>query len=522
MTTAAFSSFSTDAEAAERGLSARKEMRRSAHSQVSLATGRDPFAIISAQNQTRQQDLIGLRWKRMLTDPFAFYRGTAAIMAADLAAGPSTGLDVVACGDAHLANFGFYASPQRTLVFDLNDFDEAAVAPWEWDVKRLAVSFAMGALQNGHGETGATAAAATAARAYREQLAAMVQLTVLQRYYILETVPDRASDTAPKQARRILDDAVAKARKSSSDRVAKQLSTTLEDGSRQFVEDPPVLTRIAVTNEDVQAYVTAYLASVRPDVALLLSQYRLDDIARRVVGVGSVGTRCLLLMLRGPSGEPLVLQIKEAGQSVLESHGHVGQPDFFGPIGSPDREGRRVVSYQHVLQASSDPFLGHFSLRGFDFYVRQFHDMKGGIDVAGLGGRRLHRLRERVRPNPGAGPRPEPQRDRDLQLPGRFGHLRPGHRQLLPRLRRASRRRLRGSERTHHAAQSLTAKPLALPTPGPAIARPPDALRFDDAVRHLTGSRAGTGGSLSGARTGRPERCGRGRGPPARSRAATT
>ena len=383
-TTTALSSFSTDAEADQRGLSARKSLPRRAQQEVYLASGRDPFAIVSAQNRTRQQDLVGLRWQRMLTDPFAFYRGTAAIMAADLAAGPSTGLDVVACGDAHLANFGFYASPQRTLVFDLNDFDEAAVAPWEWDVKRLAVSFAMGALQNGHGETGAANAATTAARTYREQVAAMAQLTVLQRYYILETVPDRASDTAPKQARHNLDDAVAKARKSTSDRVAKQLSATLEDGSRGFLEDPPVLTRVAVTDEDVQAYLAAYLGSVRPDVALLLSQYRLDDVARRVVGVGSVGTRCLLLMLRGPSGEPLVLQIKEAGQSVLESHGQIQQPDFFGPVGSPDREGRRVVSYQHVLQASSDPFLGHFSLRGFDFYVRQFHDMKGGIDVAGM------------------------------------------------------------------------------------------------------------------------------------------
>lgn len=144
MNTSAFGSFVTDDEARGQGLAARKALPRRAHADVSLAIGRDPFAIIAAQNQSRQPDLVGLRWERMLTDPFAFYRGTAAIMAADLAAGPSTGFTAVACGDAHLANFGFYASPQRTLAFDLNDFDEAAVAPWEWDVKRLAVSFAMG------------------------------------------------------------------------------------------------------------------------------------------------------------------------------------------------------------------------------------------------------------------------------------------------------------------------------------------------------------------------------------------
>lgn len=384
MTISAFSTYRTDAEARERGRVARKELPRRAHGDLHLASGRDPLAIISAQNQSRQQDLIGLRWDRMLTDPFAFYRGTAAIMATDLASGPDTGLRVVACGDAHLANFGFYASPQRTLLFDLNDFDEAGIAPWEWDLKRLTVSVVMGALQNGYSSRQAGEAAAVAAKAYREQLASMARLTVLERYYSFAKVPDTVRAAASKRVDAILGAAVKKARGRTSDRVARQLAVTRDDGSRRFVEAPPVLTTASITEDDVESYVASYVRSVDPDIALLLSQYALDDVARRVVGVGSVGTRCFLLMLRGPSGEPLVLQIKEAVQSVLERQGGIDQPELAGPVGSPDREGRRVVSYQHVLQFSSDPFLGHFSRRGFDFYVRQFHDMKGGIDVAGM------------------------------------------------------------------------------------------------------------------------------------------
>ena len=315
--------------------------------------------------------------ERMTTTPFAFYRGTAAIMAADLATGPKTGIQVVACGDAHLSNFGFYASPQRTLVFDLNDFDESAVGPWDWDLKRLVTSAIIGARDCGFSEEAALAAGAAAARAYRRGMAELMELSALDRYYWGLDI-DRIRKSFDGDGRQVIDRIAKEARKRGSAHAVSKMSTVGEDGARRFIDAPPVTSRMPEEERgQIRDLFEQYRSTVSPDIAVLLSQYELTDVALRVVGVGSVGTRCYVLLLTGPRGAYLVLQVKEAEPSVLHTWGAV-------EAAAAEHQGARVVASQRILQAVSDPFLGYLSARDRNFYVRQFRDMKGSVDVATL------------------------------------------------------------------------------------------------------------------------------------------
>jgi uncharacterized protein (DUF2252 family) len=358
-----------------RGLAQRAITPRSAHAELGVLH-RDAVAILDTQNATRVPELVPLRHERMTASPFAFYRATAAHMAADLAQGAVSGIHVVSCGDAHLSNFGFYASPQRTLVFDLNDFDEAAIAPWEWDVKRLVTSVVIGARDVGHSDDETRAAARAAVAGYRRGLDDLLRLPALDRYYYAMDV-ERIRASLDEGGRAVLDRAAKRARRQSSDRVASRFSRDDGDG-RRFIDDPPVLLRLGDLDRAwIETLVAKYRTTTSPDIALLLSQYELTDVARRVVGVGSVGTRCFILLLTGPRGASLVLQVKEALPSVLHQWGGI-------QAAAAEHDGERVVRNQRILQAVSDPFLGYLTIDDRHFYVRQFRDMKGSIDITGL------------------------------------------------------------------------------------------------------------------------------------------
>jgi uncharacterized protein (DUF2252 family) len=374
-------------ELRQRGKALRSSTPRAAHAQLVLPD-RDPVGIITAQNRTRLADLVAVRIGRMLQSPFAYYRGTAAVMAHDLAGGPVTGQRVVCCGDAHLVNFGLFASPERRLLFDLNDFDEASTAPWEWDVKRLAASIVIAGRDLGLADSVGHDSALAAVAAYRDVLRRLYAVSALDRYFF-QVETDRLEELVEAGRRTVVTQAVQQARRRTSDRVLAKLVTIDDHGRHVIKTDPPISQRVDyVELEDLQGLFTQYLSTTRPDTGLLLSQFTLADFILRVVGVGSVGTRCYVLLLVGPAGEPLFLQAKEAPPSVLETYGR--EPIAIANRHSALSQGERVVSGQRILQAQSDPFLGWVELwRGddrqpVDFYVRQFRDMKGSIDLATL------------------------------------------------------------------------------------------------------------------------------------------
>lgn len=345
---------------------------------------RDVVALIESQNASRLEYLLPLRAERMSASPFAFYRGTALVMAHDLSAQPSTDLDVIVCGDAHISNFGLFASPERKLIFDLNDFDEASTGPWEWDVRRLLASVVLAARSLGFDEKTTTRLARSAAAAYRVALAAMLDLPALDRLFEMIDESEIRDALSGESALKIFDDAAKKAKKRTGSRASKKLLQRGDDGVVRFVEDPPILTRAEPESADfLERMFEEYLKTVRPDVGLLLSTYRLTDVVLRVVGVGSVGTRCYLLALTGPHDEHLILQIKEAQQSVITQYRVRDEPSIqVLPLGAP--QGKRVVTYQQILQGASDAFLGHVEGRLHQFYVRQFRDQKGSIDIEGM------------------------------------------------------------------------------------------------------------------------------------------
>ncbi|QNG20179.1 DUF2252 domain-containing protein [Rhodococcus triatomae] len=353
---------------------------------------RDPLAILEDQHRTRLADLIGVRVGRMLDSPFAYYRGTAAVMAADLAVEPVSGPRVVSCGDAHISNFGFFASPERTLLFDLNDFDEAGVASWEWDVKRLAASVYIGGRDLGLSEDECRAATVTAVQSYVTTLVELVQLSPFERYFVRVSSDDlEAALTGA--SRRITRKVTTKARTRTSEQVLAKITTRGDDGQLRIVDQAPVTRHVEhASAAEIEALYAQYRGTLREDSAFLLSQYRPTDVVLRVVGVGSVGTRCYVLALEGPDGDAVFLQAKEAQPSVLTTYG--GMPATIpGSTDASDfAEGRRVVAGQRILQAQSDPFLGH--IVGFagdrgrdvrvDYYWRQFRDMKGSVELSRL------------------------------------------------------------------------------------------------------------------------------------------
>ncbi len=366
-----------------RGRALRRIAPRSTLAQLVPST-RNPVEILVEQNRNRLADLVPLRFARMLTDPFSFYRGAAALMAADLAGSPSSGIEVMCGGDAHLSNFGIYAAPQRTLVFDLNDFDEAAVAPAEWDLKRLTTSAIVGGRHAGYPEKTIRRIAGGVIRTYRDGLHAMFEMNVLDRYY-LRLEPQRYVHEVGGGLAEVIAAAARKAQTRTSARVFERIMQRESDGSFRLRENPPLLTHVDVDDEErLIGSFREYLTAVPADIAVLLSHFQVTDIALRVVGVGSVGTRSYLLILTGPDGTPLVLQVKQANRSVLEEYGHWQQPETLTAAAAALGQGIRVIGGQRILQAMSDVFLGNLRIKGDDFYVRQFQDMKGSVETEGM------------------------------------------------------------------------------------------------------------------------------------------
>ncbi|MFC0531541.1 DUF2252 domain-containing protein [Phytohabitans kaempferiae] len=378
----------TQARIREAAKAARGRLPRAGLAVLQLPEERDPVGILERQHDSRLADLIPVRVGRMLQSPFAFYRGSAAIMASDLADAPTTGIDVVSCGDAHISNFGFYASPERELVFDLNDFDEAGVAPWEWDLRRLAASVHIGGRDNGLSEDDCRDAVQHAAASYQQTIREFCELSATERYFTridTSAVAKRLGKTGAKTVKRVS----AKARGRTSAQVLRKLTTRTAGGKARIVDQPPILRHVEHASlEELKGLFAQYRSTVREDIAYLLAQYRLVDYALRVVGVGSVGTRCYLLALEGPGGDMLFLQAKEAQRSVLTSHGGRAATIPGDESGAEHSEGHRVVAAQRILQANSDPFLGWITgwagentdRRRVDYYWRQFRDMKGSIE----------------------------------------------------------------------------------------------------------------------------------------------
>lgn len=339
---------------------------------------RDALTLIREQEAGRDVTRLPLRYERMSANPFAYLRGAAAVMASDLDLKPNSGITVQLCGDAHLANFGMFASQERSLVFDINDFDETNPGPFEWDVKRLAASFTIAARANGFNENEQRDASKSVAKSYREWMSAFNERNTLDVWFAKVDVDWMVSQLKKSDVKHALVKASDKARKKTVDSAVMKL-TEVVNGKRQFREDPPLLTRIT-ENElgdivDLVAPVYAdYVSTLQLDRAALLSRYSFVDFGFKVVGVGSVGTRAYVLLLESGDGEPLVLQGKQAGESVLERY--VGKSVF-------ENSGERVVQGTKLMQASGDPFLGWChggEAAPYDFYFRQLWDMKGKID----------------------------------------------------------------------------------------------------------------------------------------------
>ncbi|MFB7865672.1 DUF2252 domain-containing protein [Streptomyces sp. NPDC056069] len=364
----------TASERAERGRVARKRVPRSSHGRWIPSSQRpDPLAVLERESVDRLTELVPIRYGRMAVSPFSFLRGAAGVMAADLAATRSTGLTVQLCGDAHLLNFGVYASPERTLLFDVNDFDETLPGPFEWDVKRLAASIAVAALQNGSTKAKAHRAALVATESYRTAMRRLAGLGELQVWYERIAVEDLASLLRGTDRARVKD-RIARARRRTSLQAFGKL--TEKDGTgRHIVEDPPLLERVTdLDRVGIGKIFSDYRSSLSEERRVLLDRFHFVDAARKVVGVGSVGTRCFILLLEGrDDADPLFLQIKEAGPSVLEQY---LAPSHF------THQGRRVVSGQRLTQAASDIFLGWMTgPEQRQFYWRQLRDMKGSAEV---------------------------------------------------------------------------------------------------------------------------------------------
>jgi uncharacterized protein (DUF2252 family) len=384
----------TPEERAARGRAARVECPRSSHAGFELAAGRDPVAILEAQAPSRVPELVPVRYGRMLVSPFTFYRGAAAIMANDLASTPRVGLNAQLCGDAHLANVGGYASPERKLVFDLNDFDETHPGPFEWDLKRLAASFEIAGRDRNFTTKERTAAVLAAVGAYREWMRKFAVARNLDVWYATldaETLErNLAAQNAGRQAAKVAQAAEKATTKDSLKAFAKL--THEVDGEPRIVSDPPLIVpagelaaEVGATIDEIEAPIhhlfREYRETLQTDRRHLLEGFRWVDLARKVVGVGSVGTRCWILLLLGRDGDdPLFLQIKEAQSSVLEP--------YLG-ASAHGNHGERVVHGQRLMQATSDIFLGWIRAKpqdtldgvGRDFYVRQLWDWKTSVDL---------------------------------------------------------------------------------------------------------------------------------------------
>jgi uncharacterized protein (DUF2252 family) len=386
-----------------RGKEARSRTPPSSHTGWAPAADRpDPIALLEEQDATREPDLVPVRHGRMLVSPFTFYRGTAKIMATDLADTPTAGLHAQLCGDAHLSNFGVFASPERRLLFDLNDFDETLPGPFEYDVKRMAASFTIAARNNGFTKADTRAATLASVTAYREAMAGFAAMGTMDIWYshldeeeLLQGIRSAAkaatskkSTKAAKRAEKTAEKSAAKARTRDSLQALSKLGEVV-DGKYRIVSQPPIVVPVRdlaatyglsadAVERGIHEQFRAYRATLRDDQRQLLERFELVDVARKVVGVGSVGTRAFIGLLQGrDQHDPLFLQVKEATASVLE-----------GPLPKSryKQHGERVVSGQRMMQAASDIYLGW--TRGVDvnryFYWRQLRDMKGSAEVEAM------------------------------------------------------------------------------------------------------------------------------------------
>jgi uncharacterized protein (DUF2252 family) len=337
---------------------------------------RDPIEVLIESNRGRVEELVPLRYSRMSVSPFTFLRGSAQVMAFDLASGPSTDLEVRLCGDAHLSNFGAFASPERHMVFDLNDFDEASPGPFEWDVKRLAASVVVAGRDNGFGGAVTRRAAVRAVDTYRDWMQRYADMTHLEVWYARIEMQDLLDTMRPSE-RKVESRLVEKAQSKDHVKALNKLTSVVE-GRRQIIDDPPIIEHaafgIAGQVERVVNLVADYRSSLTVDRQELLDRYRFVDFARKVVGVGSVGTRCWIALFQGPNGGPLFLQVKEARQSVVSIARGTRPAAHFG---------KRVVEGQRMLQATSDILLGWGTDRvdGVHYYFRQLWDAKWSADV---------------------------------------------------------------------------------------------------------------------------------------------
>lgn len=370
------------------GKELRDRLPRSEHARWQPpANHRDPVEILEASNRGRIAELVPIRYGRMLHSPFTFLRGSAALMAYDLATLPNIEVNVQACGDCHLLNFGMFATPERNLVFDINDFDETLPAPWEWDVKRLAVSFVVAGrdqrLKNGNGADAARACV----RSYREHLREYSRMSPLEVWYSrldMQTLIDQSPDEKIRKRR---ENMAERAR----GRVIENMFPEIVNqtgGRYRFVDRPPLLYHPADPQfrERWLEGLEAYRATLGDERRVLFDRYRFEDCALKVVGIGSVGTRCGVGLFFSEENHPLILQVKEAGHSVLEPYARHSVYE---------NQGQRVVVGQRLMQSSSDIFLGWTrSSHGVDFYVRQLRDMKASIPVENISAEQLTRYAE--------------------------------------------------------------------------------------------------------------------------------
>ena len=383
----------TVAERVARGKAARREVPRSSHATHADGPVRpDPVALLESQSVSRVAELVPIRYGRMLVSAFTFYRGAALVMASDLAGTPRSGLNVQLCGDAHLMNFGAFGSPERRMVFDINDFDETAPGPFEWDVKRLAASVEIAARDNGFSGKDRSKVVLAAVEGYRTSMAELAEMTNLEVWYSaidMDSLLGQLDGNIGAKALKRAEATVAKARTKDSHQAYNKL-TRLVDGEPRIISDPPLIEPVSELfapeeQEAVQASIhemfVRYRETLQSDRRRLLEEFRIVDVARKVVGVGSVGTRAWIVLLLGrDGGDPLFLQAKEAQASVLTA--------FVGPKRHV-ANGKRVVEGQHLMQATSDIFLGYTSVVGTDdvkrdYYFRQLRDWKGSAVVEAM------------------------------------------------------------------------------------------------------------------------------------------
>jgi uncharacterized protein (DUF2252 family) len=378
----------TPEERAARGKRARAEAPRASHAAWEPPSERTgPVELLEQQARTRIPELVPIRYGRMLVSPFSYFRGAALPMAADLASTPRSGLTVQLCGDAHLSNFGLFASPERNLFFDVNDFDETLPGPWEWDVKRLAASLEVAGRDHEFGDKERKWIVSSAVRSYRQAMRQMSSMSMLEVWYAhidTNNLLPRFRSLLDRKRTPSVWRAITQARAHDSHQAFEKLCQRL-DGQPRIVHDPPLIVPVEklladvageAVLEELYALIESYHRTLPPDRRQLLDQYRLIDAARKVVGVGSVGTDAWILLLVDGRGAPLLLQLKEAQLSVLEQ---------FTSKSKFANHGRRVVVGQHLMQTASDIFLGweRFDWRGSerDYYVRQLRDWKGSADI---------------------------------------------------------------------------------------------------------------------------------------------